>query len=86
MLSSACHHCLSVLAQKLYDRMIILFSDEKFDWTAASILLQQTYSSAGAHKKAQKVRAKRIKQFGNKVTIGVAWTEVNDELVVNYFT
>jgi hypothetical protein len=82
MLSGARNHRHSILSQKVYDRMKTLFPDHKSHLIAASVLLSNTYASAGDEERAQEVRVSRIKQFGKRVKSGLTWTEVNGELVV----
>ena len=84
MLSAARNHNDSVLSKKLYDRMQLLFPDHKSQLISASVLVSNTYVSVGDSQKGEQIRIDRIKRFGNKVKPGCSWTEVNDELVVNY--
>ena len=75
----------SASARKLYDRMRYLFPNRKDDLRSASILLSNIYSSLGDNQEAELIRMNRIKEIGKKVKPGLAWTEVNGELVVNIF-
>ena len=65
--------------------MKFLFPDDKSSLISGSILLSNTYASVGDHDQAEKIRTNRIKQIGNKIEPGCSWTEVNGELVVNYW-
>jgi hypothetical protein len=82
MLSAARNRRDTVRAQNLFDRMQSLFPDHKSWLTSASILVGNTYFSAGDDQEADKTRTDRIKRVGNKVRAGCAWTEVNGEIVV----
>ena len=84
MLSGARTYRRVDLSQKLYDRMKYLFPDQKADLIAASILLSNTYSSVGNDQHANEVTLNRMKQFGRRVQVGLSWTQVNGELVVNF--
>ena len=70
------------LSEKLFTKMKTLFPENKIKLIPASILLSNTYSSVGDYRSARQERSNRIKQFGNNVTIGLSWTEVNDKIVV----
>ena len=83
MLSGARTQRHPALSQQLYDRMKSLFPDRKPNLIAASVLLSNTYSSVGEVQQAQEVRIDRLKQFGNRMRLGVSWTEVNGDLVVS---
>ena len=63
--------------------MKALFPNQKNDIIAASVLLTNTYSSAGEHQQAEEVRTNRIRQYGKRLTVGRSWTEIDGELVVN---
>ena len=80
VLSGARNRRQSDLAQQLYDRMRSLFPQHKSDLIAASILVGNIYSSIGDYSQSQEIRNDRIKRYGAKVTPGITWTEVNDEL------
>lgn len=84
MLSGARNCRDSALSQKLYNQMKSLFPNKKENLIAASILLCNTYSSLGEYEQATHIRSDRIKQYGNKVRVGLTWTEANGELVVKY--
>ena len=73
------------LSKKLYRRMKFLFANQSYDLTAASILLANTYISLGEYRQAEDIRLNRLNQSGNKVKVGLSWTEVNGQLVVKYF-
>ncbi len=75
----------SVLSEKIYSRMKILFSDQKDALISGSILLGNTYSSLGNYEKAETIRSNRINEYGKKVRPGLAWTEVDGEIVVKRF-
>lgn len=62
--------------------MEILFPDKKSDMISASILLSNVYSSLGDDHRVETIRANRIKQFGNKVQVGLSWTEIDGEIFV----
>ncbi|CAF1610463.1 unnamed protein product [Rotaria magnacalcarata] len=81
MLSAARNYRLVALSEKLYNRMRLLFPDENFHLISASILLSNIYSSLGYNQEVKEIRIERIKQFGKNITVGVAWTEVNGQLV-----
>jgi hypothetical protein len=83
VLSGARNRRQSDLAQKLYDRMRSLFPHHKSDLIAASILVGNIYSSIGDYGQSQEIRNDRLKHYGAKVTPGITWSEVNDELVVS---
>ena len=83
VLSGARNRRQSDLAQQLYDRMRSLFPQHKSDLIAASILVGNIYSSIGDFGQSQEIRNDRLKHYGSKVTPGITWTEVNDELVVS---
>ncbi|CAF2092687.1 unnamed protein product [Rotaria magnacalcarata] len=81
MLSAARNYRLVALSEKLYNRMRLLFPDENSHLISASILLSNIYSSLGYNQEVKEIRIERIKQFGKNITVGVAWTEVNGQLV-----
>ncbi|CAF3356567.1 unnamed protein product [Rotaria socialis] len=81
MLSAARHYRHVALSEKLYNRMRLLFPDEKSHLISASILLSNIYSSLGYNQEVKEIRLERIKQFGKNITVGVAWTEVNGQVV-----
>lgn len=76
----------SVLSEKIYQRMKLLFPDEKDSLISGSILLCNIYSSLGDHEKAQDIRLNRINELGKKVQPGVAWTEMDGEIAVRRFS
>ena len=86
ILSGARNSRQQILSEKIYDRMKMLFSDQKETLISASILLCNIYSSLGDHQEAENIRLNRIKQLGTKVKPGVSWTEVNGEIVVRRFS
>ncbi|CAM4821705.1 unnamed protein product [Rotaria magnacalcarata] len=71
----------SILSEKMYRRMKILFPDEKGALISGSILLCNVYSSLGDHEEAEDIRFNRRKELGKKVQVGLSWTEVNGEIV-----
>ncbi|CAF2008344.1 unnamed protein product [Rotaria magnacalcarata] len=71
----------SILSEKMYRRMKILFPDEKEALISGSILLCNVYSSLGDHEEAEDIRFNRRKELGKKVQAGLSWTEVNGEIV-----
>ncbi|CAM4978137.1 unnamed protein product [Rotaria socialis] len=81
MLSAARNYRHVALSEKLYNRMRLLFPDEKSHLISASILLSNIYSSLGYNQEVKEIRLERIKQFGKNITVGVAWTEVNGQVV-----
>jgi hypothetical protein len=83
LLSGARNHRRTLLSQRIYDQMKLLFPDHKPALIVASILVSNTYRSVGEDEQAQYVRNNRFEQIGKRVKAGVSWTEVNGELVVN---
>jgi hypothetical protein len=83
MLSGARTQRDAALSQRLYNRMQTLFPNQKPNLIAASVLLSNTYSSVGDEQKSQEVRIDRLKHLGSNMRLGLSWTEVNGELVVN---
>ncbi|UJR34377.1 hypothetical protein I4U23_021785 [Adineta vaga] len=81
ILSGARNHRNSTLSEKIYDKMKVLFPDQKDDMVSSSILLSNIYNSLGDSQRAQDIRSNRINKFGKKVKPGLAWTEINDEIV-----
>ncbi len=75
----------SVLSEKIYNRMKILFSDQKDALKSGAILLGNTYSALGDYEKAETIRSNRINEYGKKVRPGLSWTEVDGEIVVKRF-
>ena len=73
------------LSKKLYRRMKFLFANQSYDLTGASILLANTYISVGKYRQAEDIRLNRLNQSGNKVKVGLSWTEVSGQLMVKYF-
>ena len=82
LLSAARNHRHASLAHRLYDRMTSLFAEQKTSLISASILLANTYSSVGDDQQAKQVRLHRMKHYGQKVQMGVTWTEVKGRLWV----
>ncbi|CAF1264235.1 unnamed protein product [Adineta steineri] len=70
-----------ILSKQIYDRMKILFPNQKDSLISGSILLSNIYSSLGDHQEAENIRLNRIKQLGTKVKSGTSWTEVNGDIV-----
>ena len=71
-----------ILSEKIYNKMKVLFSDQKDALISDSILLCNIYSSIGDDHQAQNNRLSRLKNFGKRVKVGLSWTEVNGEIVV----
>ncbi|UJR29210.1 hypothetical protein I4U23_010424 [Adineta vaga] len=82
LLSGARNSRNSIVSDRIFKRMQHLFGDEKDTLIAGSILLSNTYSSIGDRQRSEDVRLNRIKQMGNNVTVGLAWTTVNNKLIV----
>ncbi|CAF3649448.1 unnamed protein product [Rotaria sp. Silwood1] len=80
ILSGARNSRQHILSQKIYDRMEILFPNEKETLKSGSILLGNTYLSIGDSEQAENVRSNRIKELGTKIKPGVSWTEFNGEI------
>ncbi|CAF1159522.1 unnamed protein product [Adineta steineri] len=80
ILSGARNSRNSIVSEKIYERMKLLFQNEKDTLTSGSILLSNIYSSLGQHEEAQHIRLNRIKQVGKKVQPGLAWTEKDGEI------
>ncbi|CAF1152611.1 unnamed protein product [Rotaria sordida] len=81
MLSGARNSHQHILSKKIYDRMNILFPDEKETLKSGSILVGNTYSSVVDYQEAVNIRSKRIRELGTKVKPGVSWTEFNGEIL-----
>ncbi|CAF3989148.1 unnamed protein product, partial [Rotaria sordida] len=81
ILSGARNSRQHILSQKIYDRMIMLFPNEKETLKSGSVLLGNTYLSVGDHEQAKNVRLNRIKELGTKIQPGVSWTEFNGEIL-----
>ncbi|CAF1234964.1 unnamed protein product [Adineta steineri] len=81
LLSGARNSRQSHLSQEIHKRMKLLFPNEKNLLISASVLLCNISSSLGDHEEAQALRLDRIKEVGNKVKVGLSWTEVNGEVV-----
>jgi hypothetical protein len=86
ILSGARNSRQHIISKQIYDRMKILFPDQKERLISGSILLCNIYSSLGDHEQAENIRSNRIKELGTKVKPGVAWTEFNGEIVVRRFS
>jgi hypothetical protein len=86
ILSGARNSRQHILSKQIYDRMKILFPDQKERLISGSILLSNIYSSLGDHQEAENIRSNRIKELGKKVKPGVSWTEFNGEIVVRRFS
>ncbi|CAF1155485.1 unnamed protein product [Rotaria sp. Silwood1] len=80
ILSGARNSRQHILSQKIYDRMEILFPNEKETLKSGSILLGNTYLSIGDSEQAENVRSNRIKELGTKIKPGVSWKEFNGEI------
>ncbi|CAF0992679.1 unnamed protein product [Adineta steineri] len=70
-----------ILSKQIYDRMKILFPNQKDSLISGSILLSNIYLSLGDYQEAENIRLNRIKQLGTKVKSGTSWTEVNGDIV-----
>ncbi|CAF4028849.1 unnamed protein product [Rotaria sordida] len=81
ILSGARNSRQHILSQKIYDRMTMLFPNEKETLKSGSVLLGNTYLSIGDHEQAKNVRLNRIKELGTKIQPGVSWTEFNGEIL-----
>ncbi|CAF4343840.1 unnamed protein product, partial [Rotaria sordida] len=66
ILSGARNSHQQILSKKIYDRMKILFPNEKETLKSGSILLSNTYSSVGDYQEAANIRLNRIKKLGTK--------------------
>ncbi len=77
-----CNYRHSALSEKIYNRMRILFPDQKDDLQSGSILVGNIYSSLGDYEKAETIRSNAIKEYGKKVKPGLSWTEVDGEIAV----
>jgi hypothetical protein len=86
ILSGARNSRQHILSKQIYDRMKILFPDQKETLISGSILLSNIYSSLGDHEQAENIRSNRIKELGTKVKPGLAWTEFNGEIIVRRFS
>jgi hypothetical protein len=86
ILSGARNSRQHILSKQIYDRMKILFPDQKEKLISGSILLCNIYSSLGDHQEAENIRSTRIKELGTKVKPGISWTECNGEIVVRRFS
>ncbi|CAF1169539.1 unnamed protein product [Adineta steineri] len=80
ILSGARNSRNSIVSEKIYERMKLLFQNEKDTLISGSILLSNIYSSLGQHEEAQSIRLNRIKEVGKKVQPGLAWTEKDGEI------
>ncbi|CAF3517232.1 unnamed protein product [Rotaria socialis] len=81
ILSGARNHRHIALSEKIFNRMRLLFPNEKSALISASVLLSNTYSSLGDDQQVAAIRMDRIKELGKNVKVGVSWTEVNGQLV-----
>jgi hypothetical protein len=70
------------LARKIMLRIEQLFPDYKRYLTSASVLLANTVASSGNFEESSTIRRK-LSQYGAKKLMGLSWTEVNGEIVVN---
>ncbi|CAF2139675.1 unnamed protein product [Rotaria magnacalcarata] len=73
------------LSEKVYDRMKDLFPNEKQHLVSGAVLVSNVYSSFGEHQLATNFRSSQIKELRTNVTKGLSWTQINDEIVVEYF-
>ncbi|CAF1574329.1 unnamed protein product, partial [Adineta steineri] len=62
ILSGARNSRNSIVSEKIYERMKLLFQNEKDTLISGSILLSNIYSSLGNYEEAQHIRLNRIKQ------------------------
>lgn len=83
ILSGARNHRDLLVSKKIYERMELLFPDQKEHMVAASILLANTYSSYEDHQQVSLIRLQNVQKYGRKVKPGVSWTEVDGEIVVS---
>jgi hypothetical protein len=83
VLSGARNRCRSDLAEQLYDRMRTLFPQERSHLIAASTLVSNIFSSIGDDDQSQQIRKDRIQHYGTKLTPGITWTEVNEQIEVS---
>ncbi|CAF0890587.1 unnamed protein product [Adineta ricciae] len=81
ILSGVRNHRNSVLSEKIYEKMKVLFPNEKDRMISGSILLGNIYNSLGDSNRAEEIRSNRRKNFGNELKPGLSWTEVNGEIV-----
>lgn len=72
----------SDLAKRLYNRMQSLFSGQRSDLISASILLSNTYASLGDYERAHDIRDHRLKNYGDKVEVGLTWTVIDGRVWV----
>ena len=86
ILSGARNHRDSIVSEKIFNRMKWLFPDQKDTLISGSILLSNIYTSLGEQQRAQNIRLNRITEWGGSIKVGLAWTEVNDKIVVGTFS
>ena len=70
------------LARTTMLRIERLFPDYKEYLTSASVLLANTVASSGHFEESSTIR-RNLGQYGAKKLMGLSWTEVNGEIVVN---
>jgi hypothetical protein len=71
------------LARKTMLHMQQLFPNHKRDLTSAAVLLANTVASSGNFEESSTIR-RNLSQYGTKKLMGLSWTEVNGEIVVNH--
>ena len=85
MISSARNQKNSLLAQQLFDRICLLFSDEKQILSAATVVLANTYGLSGNLTRTADLRT-TMAESGLKKVPGRSSTIVNGEIVVRLVT
>ncbi len=82
LLSAARNSREAALARKTMLRIQQLFPDYKSDLTSASVLLANTVASSGDFEESSAIRW-NFSQYGAKKVMGLSWTEINGEIMVN---
>ncbi|CAF3401905.1 unnamed protein product [Rotaria socialis] len=80
LLSGARNNRDTILSEKIFNRMLSLFPDEKDNLMSGVILVSNTYSSLGEDEQAHDFRSHHQKKLGTRVKVGLSWTEVNGEV------
>ncbi|CAM4956263.1 unnamed protein product, partial [Rotaria socialis] len=80
LLSGARNNRDTILSEKIFNRMLSLFPDEKDNLMSSVILVSNTYSSLGEDEQAHDFRSHHQKKLGTRVKVGLSWTEVNGEV------
>ena len=83
ILSGTRNHGHSRLSHQIFDKINHLFPKDEERIVSASILLANTYALSGELEKASNIKSKYLK-LNTKKKIGVSWTEIDGELVVNF--